>query len=442
MRLGDYFQQQKQATVSETQKFAIYEKIINQRTSWIHKRSLFHIKSFVYGLTLTGLVLTLYGTFFIKNNIRNNDNGVSIQTPKTYQVQADYIANIVNFNGDFFIEHQGNRIQTSNIHNWDTIILDSNTKMTFNMDQSTQARINWPAKFILQKDNSHYTIKLIHGDFVNIESLQNKHTQALDIIAKEFSIHQDRTSKTVNFQLVNKGKQHIITNKWTAKVTVNKDNKKTDINQEELLTIENNDINLLTVQEFNQALKTKKLSQTFTLQKDDTQKTTQDITNQEDNKELLSILNNTGDKQINTEQIQNLTKDLGITNTQDKQLLSLEDNNKLLALLNAHFITQDLQELFIQGQAQHNKEFTIAYNNLESRIQQLYQILAISYPTSRGDFNILQNNINNIQNKIQTNYLIPPKYLHNLSEINHGIQLIIWAEYSERNQIYSQLNFE
>lgn len=144
MRLDDYFKQQKASTVSETQKFSMYQKIIAEKSSKVYsrKRSLLHAKSFVYGLTLTVLFVALYGAFFMQNNNPfSTDTGLIIEHKPIKGVQADYIANIVNFNGDFYIEHDGDRIQTSNIQNGDTIILNGDTEMIFHMDDSSQAKV-------------------------------------------------------------------------------------------------------------------------------------------------------------------------------------------------------------------------------------------------------------------------------------------------------------
>jgi len=44
-------------------------------------------------------------------------------------VQASYIAKVVDFNGSFYIEHKGKRVQTSTIQDGDIITLKENTQL-------------------------------------------------------------------------------------------------------------------------------------------------------------------------------------------------------------------------------------------------------------------------------------------------------------------------
>lgn len=456
MRLEDYFNDKKQSTVSETQKFAMYEKIITQRAKsryskrFSQKRSLLHTKSFIYGLTLTVLFVALYGTFFMQNNTWKSENGISIQTPNIKSVQADYIANIVNFDGDFFIEHKGIRIQTSNISNGDTVILDGETELVFQMDKTTQARIIWPAKFILEKDKDRYTLNIIHWDFVEIQSLQKENTQEIEVLADDFIVYQDKSSKAVKFQLINKGGKHIVANKWESKVTVSKNNKKTEINKAELATIEDNDITLLTVTEFNTAIKNKDISQTFFRQTN--QKKKEETNNKSRNQEKTIIteheltgLQITGILATSWVVDTQIAKDLGIVD-EGKEILSIEDNNKLYSLLQKEFLINNLQNLFTYASLWSDKEFNIAYENLEHRIEQVYKIFDTNYSLSKGDFNQLQTNITKIHDQIKDKYLIPPKYLNNLLELNKGIKLIVSNDFTSsgenRESIANQLMFQ
>ncbi|NOZ44251.1 MAG: hypothetical protein GXP45_03850 [bacterium] len=281
MKLENYFNEQKMTNVSEAQKFSIYQKITEgkNKTSYKQRKGLLHVhvKSFIYGLTITTLLVALYGTFIIENP---GENGIAVIPKNIQRVHADYIANIVNFNGDYYIEHNGKRIQTSNIHNGDTVSLDKDTELIFHIDEKTQAKIKGPALFKLEKDKDLYTLNLIKGDFLEIQSLQDKNTQEIKVLSDSFSVYQDKSKSKVNFQVINKGKTHIITNKGNSKISVTQNHKHTEIKKSELVTIEQDDITLLTVKEFNKAIKNKKITQTFS-RKNNQEKDKESITGHE-----------------------------------------------------------------------------------------------------------------------------------------------------------------
>jgi hypothetical protein len=73
----------------------------------------------------------MYGTYFFNNTSLFTSN----------LVQADYIAKVVSFNGDFSIEHGGKMSQTQDISNGDTIILDNYAEMVFEISSGTKSKI-------------------------------------------------------------------------------------------------------------------------------------------------------------------------------------------------------------------------------------------------------------------------------------------------------------
>ena len=69
------------------------------------------------------LMIGVYGVYFINNNNLQDYNWFAIRSNITNTAQADYIAQVIDFNGNFFIEHNGVLVQTNNIGNGDTILL-------------------------------------------------------------------------------------------------------------------------------------------------------------------------------------------------------------------------------------------------------------------------------------------------------------------------------
>jgi hypothetical protein len=204
MQLQDYFNNQKEHHVSQAQKFSIYKKIIEKKAEKNHfrRKSFLHIKSFAYGLTLTVLFVSIYGTFFLPENINIGDTGFLIQPKIIKGVDADYIANIVNFEGEFSIENKGNKIQSSNIHNGDTVILAEDTDIIFHMNENTQAKVTGPARFVLNKNDDGYRLELSYGDFVEIQSLQEENQENIEIQTDGILVSQPKATKAINFQLI------------------------------------------------------------------------------------------------------------------------------------------------------------------------------------------------------------------------------------------------
>ena len=140
MKLNDFFQEQKNHMLTDVDKLELYQKFLYKRTksSPIKRFSFVHARSFAYAMVVVVLIFGVYGMYFF--------NG-SIQTPwfsinsNVNTVQADYIAQVVDFDGNFSIEHQGTLLQTQNIGNGDTVLLKKDSAMVFEINSGTKSRI-------------------------------------------------------------------------------------------------------------------------------------------------------------------------------------------------------------------------------------------------------------------------------------------------------------
>lgn len=119
--------------------------------------------------------------------------------------QADYIAKVVDFNGNFSIEHDGEILQTKDIGNGDSILLKSGSEMVFEISSGTKSKIIGPAKLTLQKisetEETKYRINLVYGDFIQMEG--NTTQQNVELAVNDMLIKQADTNKPVNFQFIN-----------------------------------------------------------------------------------------------------------------------------------------------------------------------------------------------------------------------------------------------
>ncbi len=487
MKLNEYFKEQNKTYVPETQKFLIYEKFIEKK----NKKKIFRTKYFLqvralsYSVFVIALVFGMYGTYLI--NTQENtptdliEKGVFVQqttplTNWTNWVNANYIANIVHFVGDFHVEHNGESIQTSNIHDSDTVILTKNTELIFHIDTGTQAKIIWPAKFTLYKTSetnnstqNSYRIELHYGDFVEIQSLQETSSQDIEIVADDITVRQEELTQRTNFQLIKKWEQHIVKNSGSklsvSKKTTETETIETQVEKEQFASIEGNDITVMSRENFNQAIKNKDISQKFTLNG-----ATQDNTPTSDNKEENNR-NNTGNKgpiqvspeaKLATLQLtgEDLLTGLLATSTADvdqyiieelagvikqwKQVLSPKQNNNIRGILNSQFLMSDIKKLYLNTIQSNSKKEQIAYTNIENKIQQLYLSFEIMYTRSGWRKGLLQSNISSLKTQLEADYHLPPKYLHNLTTLGNWIQHIYaqtetWLSQEAANIAWTEL---
>lgn len=135
MKLNEFFDTQKNIVLTDIDKLELYQKFLYKRTaktSPIKRFRFVHAKSFVYVAVIMVLVVGMYGTYFFNNNGSLFQNNL---------VQADYIAKVLSFEGDFSIEHAGKLSQTKDISNGDTIILSKNAQMVFEINSGTKSKI-------------------------------------------------------------------------------------------------------------------------------------------------------------------------------------------------------------------------------------------------------------------------------------------------------------
>jgi len=188
-------------------------------------------------------------------------------------VQASYIAKVVDFNGSFYIEHEGKRVQTSSIQDGDIITLKENTQLMTQINAGTNAKLIGPAKFSIQQvsggETPQYKLNIIEGDFIEMKSTQAKPSEKIQVTIKDTISVQQADGKAMDYQLIKSGEQHIVKNSGgeisvTTTDTNNKETK-TNMNNKQVLAIGDNDIKLFDdVKKFADAIKTNDISQTFT----------------------------------------------------------------------------------------------------------------------------------------------------------------------------------
>jgi len=289
MKLQEFFNQQKQASFADIDKLDLYQNILYKQTrkSSTKRMSFIQAKYFVYMTIFVFLLIGVYG-MYIFNGGNIQDNGrFSVIKNTSNTVQADYIAQIIEAKGNFFVEHNGVLTKTNNISNGDTILLKEDTELLFEIDNGTQSKIIGPAKLVVQKTpNESYKLNLIYGDFIAMEGKEQK-TQTIELAINDITIKQEDITQPVNFKFIKEGSNQIFQNNG-ANIIVTKSNgneKATTISKEQVVSIQHNDIKIFAnIDSFTKAIQNKNISQTFSMSEEETS------TQEKKDTETLSLL--------------------------------------------------------------------------------------------------------------------------------------------------------
>ncbi len=431
MQLKDYFREQKELKLNQNEKFFLYEKIISQKDqkSFSKAKRFINIKSFAYGFAMIMLFVSIYGVYFINWDL--SYEGFLVKN-SINQVNADYIAKVVDFNGDFYIKHDWSYYKTSNISNWDNIILKKWAEIVFDIDEWTKAKIIWPAKFSLSLEDNNYKLLISQWDFIQIESPEhkenNKNSKSIDIILNDIKVSSNRSNKHMNFQITKEDDKYQINNQWD-KLTITQEDNTRELHTKQLLTIndENKEITIIeNIEDFGKAITQNNVSQVFTIANNNIDTETQKDKIQEQIVEtLLNEENSNNNKITNPE----LAEDLGLVD--DKQIPTTEQTKTLHSLLNNNFVMWNIEWVFKAYTAWEDKEHNYNKWLLESRIQKIYTL----FDVQNNKWDLIEN-INTLKQQLTSNYHIPSKYTDNLSIIVSRIQ------YIETNAYWSTTNIE
>ncbi len=421
MKLQQFFDTQKNTTYTDIDKLNLYQNILYKKTKKISiKRASFvHAKYFIYTMVFVVLILGMYGVYFINDGILEEGNWFAIKPNTNNIAQADYIAQVIDAKGNFFIEHNGVLTTTNNIGNGDTILLKEDTQLVFEINSGTQSKIIGPAKLVIQKTNiDNYKLNLIYGNFIQMEGKEEK-TQTIELAINDIVIKQQDKTQPLNFKFVKNGANKIFQNNG-ANIVVTKNNgeeKATTISKQQVVAIQDNDIKVFAnIDKFTKAVQEKNVSQTFSLVEE---KVNSGAVEKEETL-LLSLLNST--EIIDNTDKEEITRTISsVVLSGEKGVLDSNQYEKITSSLYEWAYSIELKELektFIEG---NEDGFNNAYRKIETRIQTIYQIFNNSYtrqswsPLQRIEW--LQSATKNIQETIINKWNIPPKYIENIEFI-------------------------
>lgn len=473
MKIKEYFNIQKALHLSDKDKIELYQRILVKQNSknLLKRRHFFFAKSFVYNFLLTIVFVWAFWYLLSQNNIVDYWSFlVKLQNPN--EVEAWYIGQVIDFEWDFYIEHNWDLFQSKNIANGDTIILKNNTKLVFDIEKSSQAIIKWPAKLILEKfkKDSRYRITLLEWDFIQMKSLDTKNIQNIELSVKweNILVKQQEKNKPINFQLVKQWDKHIVKNNWWN-IVVSKildDEKATDqvLNKEQVLTIQENDIEVFeNLDKFAKAIKEKNISQLFTFDINNITKEENDViihdanienindiasggqfTKSSEEETINTILSVSEDEPENTEISRSIKPIISPSteNSSSKKVPTEIQMQKLRTSLVWSFLLSNLEQIYLYQSIWDQDKINSAIYRLETKTKQLYQTFDLTYKWNQSILGI-KTALYSLSSELSQKYFIPPSYLENISILAKWLEKIEvvsfwWQESVEETRIYRE----
>jgi len=380
-------------------------------------------------------VLTVYWVHFFRDDLRYMTNSLIVQNAWD-TVQAGYIAQIVHFDGSFIIEHEGKKLQTSVIRDGDIVTLKENTEMVFHIDDETKAQLIGPAQFILntsgEAEDQSYTLQLLQGNFVEIQSLTETTTQDIAIIADDITVQQKKWSVASHFQLSQEGTNKRIENKGAEiKVTRNQEDNsiETKLAAKQTLALAANDITLIDDEtQIARILMQKDLSQTVALA--DVQEKV--VADEELNIAALSSVFQSQEDVKVSEKVISAVGTMIATSKQEKAIVTPEQNNQLRGSLDAGFLAQNMQSLLIAHIEGNNQSVARNIESLQDKIFAIYKAFWLKSIQGEKTFAYTISLTKELNNRLNEQYYMPPRYIQNIENIAN------WLEYIVSQQAGSQ----
>jgi hypothetical protein len=437
MKLQDYFHHQKHTFLTDNEKFSLYQEIVAKRDikKSILQRYAF-AKRMAYASFVVLFVMAVYGVHFFRDDLRYMTNSLIVQNAWD-TVQAWYIAQIVHFDGSFIIEHDGKKLQTSVIRNWDIVTLKDNTEMVFHIDDQTQAQLIGPAQFVLnskgEENEQSYTLQLIQGNFVEIQSLTEMTTQDVSLIADDVIVKQEKWDTASHFKLSKEGDNKRIENKWAEiKVTRNQEDNaiETKVAAKQTLALAVNDITLIDDEtQIARVLVQKDITQTVAL----AQVKENVVADEEINiTALSSVFKKQEDIKV-SETVVSAVDTMIAASTQGKNVVTPEQNDKLRGSLYAEFLLKDMESLLIAHIEDNDQVISRNINSLQEKIISLYKAFWLVVPQVDGySFAATISLAKELQSNLDEKYYMPPRYMQNINAIIH------WLEYIKSQPTGSQ----
>jgi len=386
-------------------------------------------KRFVYAAFTICIIALVYGTSFFQNTY--NGDWFVIQNG----VQADHIAQVIDIDGDFFIEHKGSKIISKNIAQGDMVTLDQNAKLVINIDKETQATLEWPARFSVERDEQDSSLLIIHeGDFVDIRSLkesQKTFTLSFDDLRV---VSKQEAQAMIDFSIEKKGEKRLVSNNGSKLrvTTVDEEQEiQTDVSRQETLAIADNDISLIDdVTKVATIIARRDVSQTTALSV-----STGGLSGTADNLSGVLLTITQESSQEEKEVSEEVEQTVSSIASADKKVISTIQSQQLRSAINPAFIQNDIKDLYIAYLAGNDTNAYRYTATISQRMKDIYRAFDKEVPwASDGSIQWQLTYIQSIWEELITYlnkwYYIPPSQITQIQTVISRISYIQQLEYN------------
>lgn len=463
MRLSEYFRQQHSQEMPAHLKSELFSRIQKEK-NWIEistkissKIFFFASKRIMYASLAAILVFVVFGwlvldktqvvdfwIFSVKQN--NTPNGVF----------ADYIAEIVEFNGEYSLVRDGKTVLNSDklntIKDGDIVSFPEWTDLIFNLEDWTQAKIIWPAEFSITKTEKWYQISLFDGKFFRIYSPES--SSNMEIVTPDFSISQEK-DQVLDLHIAKEENGEMLVKNDGDKIIVKtkKSEKKSEIKQvsSELVAINPHSEKINVIEDGEVMLNfmaKNNISATFTLS---TEKVEWPEIKREEKNDQIAMQPKQEPKQqtqnVKSEEIEKVTiKETTVEVVEEKDPLlewikevmlsdsevweidegitlqlwfSLDDGQKVPAPTQMQNLKSNLNSFFLMNIFENIYNQYNANQNIISfadRINSLSATFGYSYRAS-SDLSSIKTTIQNLKTQLEKDWYISPSYLNQLDKV-------------------------
>ncbi len=462
MKLSEYFKHQHSQEMPTHLKSELFSRIQKEK-NWIEistkipsKIFFFASKRIMYTSLAAILVFVVFGWLLLDKtqivdfwifSVKQNNNPNS--------VFADYVAEIVEFNGEYSLVRDGKTVLNSDklntIQDWDIVSFPEWTDLIFNLEDGTQAKIIWPAEFSITKTKKWYQISLFDGKFFRIYSPENK--SEMEIVTPDFSITQEK-DQTLDLHIAKEENGEMLVKNDGDKITVKtkKSEKETEVKQvnSELVAI-NPDSEKINVIEDGEVMLNfmakNNISATFTLS---TQEVQWPEIKREEPTNVVAIQTNPEPKEstqnVKTQPKENVVKEeikaqpakdpliewikeIMISDKEEiweideditSQLWLLSDNDKkvpsetqmktLRTDLNTFFLMNIFEEIYNQENVSKN------ISNFANHINSVSSAFGYSYKAS-SDLSSIKSTIQTLKSELEKDRYVSPSYILQLEKV-------------------------
>ena len=463
MKLSEYFKHQQSQEMPAHLKSELFSRIQKEK-NWIEistkipsKIFFFASRRIMYTSLAAVLVFVVFGwllldktevvdfwIFSVKQN--NTPNGVF----------ADYVAEIVQFDGEYSLARDGKTVLNSDkiktIQDWDIVSLPEGTDLIFNLEDWTQAKIIWPAEFSITKTEKWYQISLFDGKFFRIYCPEC--SSDVEIITPDFSISQEK-DQTLDIHIAKEenGEMLVKNDGDKIKVKTKKSEKKDEIKEisSELVAInpDSDNIDVLKDSDIMLAFMTKNnISATFTLStenvewptikaeekndlvamqpKQESKPQTQNIKSEnaenwskdntvkvvEEKDPLLEWIKEIVSSDSSTVSTidENITAQLWLSTDDDQKVPTTSQMQTLKSNLNSFFLMNIFESIYNDDNANQN------ISKLADRTNSISSTFGYSYRAS-SDLSNIKSTIQSLKSQLEKDYYISPSYILQLEKV-------------------------